>query len=92
LSDIDDLSQGFMNMPFEAQASSQGFYDSFTSCLERSYREYIQQNGKFELNVYSLLEVKGGKTIVILSIFYVDRFQFWLLTMVFNLIAGLELM
>jgi len=81
-----------MNMPCEAQAYSQGFHDPFASCLERSYREYIQQNGKVDLNVYSLLELKGGKPIVIFSIFNVDQFQFWLLTMVFDLIAGLELM
>lgn len=81
-----------MNMPCEAQKSSQGFYDPFSSYLERYYREYIQQNGKVDLNSYSLLEVKVGKTIVILSIFYANQFQFWLLVMVFDLIAGLELM
>jgi len=86
LSSTDDLYQDFMNMPCEAQASSQGFYDPFASYLERSYREYIQQNGKIDLNFYSLLEVKGGKTVVIFYILYVDQFQFWLLTMVLILL------
>ena len=79
-------------MPCEAQASSQGFHDPFASCLERSYREYIQQDRKVDLNVYSLLKIKGGKTIVTLSIFYANKFQFWLLTMVLDFIAGVELM
>jgi len=69
-----------MNMPCEAQAFSQGFYDPFASCLERSYKEYAQQNGRVVLNVYSLLGAKGGKTILIFPIFYIAQFQFKLLT------------
>lgn len=92
LSNIDDLYQGFMNMPCEAQASSQSCYDPFASRLERSYKEHTQQNGKVVLNDYSLLETKGGKTLLNLFIFYTAQFQVWLLTMAMYLIACLELM
>lgn len=81
-----------MNMSCEAQASSQGFYDSIASYPKGSYREYTQQNGKAVLNGYSLLGVKGGKIILIPPIVYTTQFQVWLLMMVLYLIAGLKLM
>lgn len=77
-------------MPYEAQVSSQGFYDPIVYYLEISYREYTKQNGKVASNVYSLLEAKGGKTILMFPIFFTAQFQNWLLTMVLYIIVGLE--
>ena len=79
-------------MPCEAQASSQGSYGLIASFLEGSYGEYTQHNGKSVLNVYSLLQAKGGEIVVIFPIYYIAQYQYWLMTMVMFLIAGLELM
>jgi len=81
-----------MSIPCEAQASFQGYYDRIASYLDGSYKEYTQHKGKSPLNVYSLLQAKGGKTCLIFPIYLTAQFQSCLLTMILYLIAGLELM
>jgi len=80
-----------MNTLCEAQASIQGFYDPIASYLEGFYRDNSQHYGKVDFNAYLLLEVKGGKSVLIIPIFCNALFQTWTLAMMVYLLAGLEL-